>query len=39
MLCSPFYGLKNYFQKQTNEKGPVDVKSGDPVKILGKNVA
>ena len=36
MLCSPFYGFKNNFQKQTNDKGPVDVKSGDPVKILGK---
>ena len=30
MLCSPFY-----FQKQTNDKGPVDVKSGG----LAKNVA
>ena len=36
MLCSPFYGFKNNFQKQTNDKSPVDVKS---VKILGKNVA
>ena len=39
MLCFPFYGFKNNFQKQTNDKGPVDAKSGDPVKILGKNVA
>ena len=41
MLCSPFYGFKNNFQKQTNDKDPVDVMSkvGDPVKILGKIVA
>ena len=26
MLCSPFYGLKNKCQKQTNDKGPIDVK-------------
>ena len=32
MLCSPFYGFKNNFQKQTNDKGPVDVKSGGPFK-------
>ena len=31
MLCSPFYGFKNNFQKQTN-KGLVDVKSGGPCK-------
>ena len=39
MLCSPFYGFKNNLQKQTNDKGPVVWKVGDPVKILGKNVA
>ena len=27
-----FYGFKNNFQKQTNDKGPVDVKSGGPCK-------
>ena len=32
MLCSPFYGFKNNFQKQTNDKGPFDVKSGGPCK-------
>ena len=39
MLCSPFYGFKNNFQKQTNDKGPVDVKSRGPCKIFGKSVA
>ena len=41
MLCSPFYSFKNNFQKQANDKDPVDVMSkvGGPVKILGKNVA
>ena len=32
MLCSPFYGFKNSFQKQTNDNGPVDVKNGGPCK-------
>ena len=32
MLCCPFYGFKNNFQKQTDDKGPVDVKSGGPCK-------
>ena len=32
MLCPPFYGFKNNFQKQTNDKGPVDVKSGGSYK-------
>ena len=31
-LCSPFYGFKNNCQKQTNDKGHVDVKSGGPSK-------
>ena len=25
MLCSPFYGFKNKFQKQTNDKGPATI--------------
>ena len=32
MLFSPFYGFKNNFQKQTNDKGPFDVKIGGPCK-------
>ena len=32
MLCFPFYGFKNNVQKQTNDMGPVDVKSGKPCK-------
>ena len=41
MLCSPLCGFKNNFQKQTNDKGPVDVKSGGPCKNTRKkkNVA
>ena len=31
MLCSPFYGFN--LQKQTNDKDPVDVKSGGPCEI------
>ena len=33
MLCSPFYGFKNNLQTQTNDKDPVDVKSGGPCEI------
>ena len=32
MLCSPFYDFRNNFQKETNDKGPVDVISGGPCK-------
>ena len=36
MLYSPFYVFKNNFQKQTNDNGSVEVKSGISVKILVK---
>ena len=37
MLCSPFYGFKNNFQKQTNDKGPFDGKSGGLCKNIIEN--